>query len=94
MLALWWVWAIGGAVLLAITALLPEAILLGMAVSAFVVGLLLLVGGPVAVVMGGSVPLTLLVFGIVSFVIWVIVRRVIGVRPGQVRVWTTDINDD
>lgn len=90
MLNIWWVWLVGGVGLLIVTALLPEPILLGFALGAISIGILMAIGVP----LGASIPLTLLVFGLLSFVAWLIMRRWLGVRRGQVRVWTRDINED
>jgi len=72
---------------------LPGFILLGFAVGAGVVSALFLVGGPMAVWIGASFPLTLALFAVVSLVAWVGLRRMVGLRTGQVRRIDKDIND-
>jgi membrane protein implicated in regulation of membrane protease activity len=90
----WWVWAVA-AILLAIgEVLLPSFVLLGFAIGAGVVGLILLVGGPLAIWLASSLPLLLLVFAVISLVSWVALRRWLGVYRGQVRTFDRDINKD
>lgn len=94
MFGLWWVWA-GAALLLAILEIfIPGYIFLGFAAGAALTGLLILVGGPLAGAMAGSVPLTLLIFALLSLVSWWLMRRVFGVRDGQVKLFEHDINED
>ena len=57
------------------------------------VALILLVGGPLAVWLGGSLPVLLLVFAVVSLVSWLALRRWVGVYRGQVKTFDHDIND-
>lgn len=85
----WWVWMVAGAVLAILEVVLPGFILLGFAVGAALTGALLWFG-----VLGGSLGLLLLVFGIAALVAWLALRRLVGVRRGQVRVWNRDINDN
>ncbi|EBA05617.1 NfeD family protein [Sagittula stellata] len=83
----WWLWIAGGIVLLIVEVLAPGFIALGLAVGAFVVGLLLLVTGL------GSLPVTLLIWAVASLVAWLVIRKLVGERKGQVKIWTTDINE-
>lgn len=85
----WWVWMVAGAVLAILEVLLPGFILLGFALGAALTGTLLWFG-----VLGGSLGLLLLVFGIASLVAWLALRQLVGVRRGQVKVWNRDINDN
>jgi membrane protein implicated in regulation of membrane protease activity len=88
MWALWWVWG-AAAVLLAIgEVLLPSFVLLGFALGAAIVALLLLVG------LSGSVPVLLLVFAVASLISWLALRRWLGVYRGQVTTFDRDINDN
>ncbi|MEZ5776730.1 MAG: hypothetical protein R3E44_00060 [Paracoccaceae bacterium] len=84
----WWVWMIAGAVLAILEVAVPGFILLGFAVGAALTGLLLWLG-----LLGESLAMLLLVFAISSLVAWLALRRVVGVRHGQVKVWDRDIND-
>ncbi|WP_347311523.1 NfeD family protein [Defluviimonas sp. SAOS-178_SWC] len=85
----WWVWMIAGAVLAILEIMIPGFILLGFAVGAALTGLLLWLG-----VLGGSLAALVLVFAVASLVAWLVLRRVVGVRHGQVKVWNRDINDN
>jgi len=89
----WWLWGAAALVLGCLEMLLPGFILLGFAIGAGVVALLLLVGGPVAVGLTGSLPLTLVVFAVLSLLGWMALRRFVGVRDGQVKTFDHDVND-
>lgn len=84
----WWVWMIAGAVLGILEVVIPGFILLGFAIGAALTGLLLWAG-----VLGGSLAALLLVFAVASLIAWLALRKVAGVRRGQVKVWNHDIND-
>lgn len=85
---LWWVWMIAGAVLAILEILVSGFILLGFAIGAALTGLLLWLG-----VLGGSFATLILVFAVASLLAWLALRRVVGVRQGQVKVWDRDINE-
>ena len=91
MWSVWWVWIVGALVIGFLEVLAPAQIFLGFAVGAAVTGLALLIGVPG---LATSLPATLLLFAILSLVSWVVVRRLVGVRDGQVKVWERDINED
>jgi membrane protein implicated in regulation of membrane protease activity len=83
----WWAWVILGFALGVLEVLAPGFIFLGFAIGAVVTGVLVGLGipaGPTAVI---------LIFAVVSVLAWLILRRVVGVREGQVKVWDRDIND-
>ena len=89
----WWVWA-AAAIGLAVLELVVTAYLfLGFAGGAAVVAILFGFGGPMAAWMSASLPLTLLIFAVVSLVAWVALRKALGVQRGQVKTFDTDIND-
>jgi membrane protein implicated in regulation of membrane protease activity len=90
----WWIWAVAALVLAAGEVLLPSFVLLGFAIGAGIVGLILLVGGPLAAWLSGSLPLLLLVFAVISLASWLGLRRWLGVYRGQVKTFDHDINDD
>ena len=90
----WWVWGVAAIALAVGEVLLPSFVLLGFAIGAGVVALVLLVGGPLAVWLGASVPVLLLVFALVSLVSWLGLRRWLGVYRGQVKSFDRDINED
>jgi len=89
MWAIWWVWIVAGFALGVLEIILPGYIFVGFAIGAVVVG-----AGLGLSVLGGSLPLLLLVFAVVSLVAWVLLRRTLGVRSGQVKLWDRDINDN
>lgn len=84
----WWVWMLAGAVLAILEVLIPGFILLGFAIGAGLTGILIWIG-----VLGSSFGTMLLVFAFVSIIAWLALRRLVGVRRGQVKVWDRDIND-
>ncbi|MEO1046683.1 MAG: hypothetical protein AAFX04_14705, partial [Pseudomonadota bacterium] len=49
---------------------------------------------PKATATAGSLPFALLFFAICSLVAWLVLRKVLGVRQGQVKIWDRDINED
>ena len=91
MWATWWIWMIGALALAFVEVLIPAQVFLGFAVGAALTGLGLAFGVPG---LADSFPLTLVVFAALSLVAWVVIRRVLGVRPGQVKIWDRDINED
>ncbi len=84
----WWAWTVAGIVLAVLEILAPGYVLLGFAVGAVVIGGLLWAG-----ILGGSLPVLLLVFSVVSLLVWLVLRKVFGMRRGQVKIWKDDIND-
>jgi len=89
----WWAWIAGGLILGILEVLAPSAILLGFAVGAALVGTLFGIGGPISVWLAASFPLTLVVFALASVLAWIILRRIMGKRYNQPKIWETDIND-
>ena len=87
----WWVWVVAGLVLAGLELAIPGYIFLGFAVGAVLTGLgLALQWGLVGV----SLPVLLLIFAGLSLASWIVARRVLGIRTGQVKYWDRDINDD
>jgi membrane protein implicated in regulation of membrane protease activity len=93
MWAAWWVWGAAAIVLAVGEVLLPTFVLLGFAIGAGGVAVILLIGGPLAAALGGSVPVLVLVFAVVSLIAWLALRRWVGVYRGQVKTFDRDIND-
>ena len=85
----WWVWIVIGVTLAVAEVMLPGFILLGFAIGAALVGLLLLIG-----LLGGNFYVLLLIFAVASLAAWVVLRRLVGIRKGQVKLWDRDINDN
>jgi membrane protein implicated in regulation of membrane protease activity len=94
MWGLWWVWLSGAVVLGLIEIVVPGYVFLGFALGAAITGVVLLVGGPVAGALAGSVPAVALFFAVVSLLAWLGLRRVLGIRKGQIKVFDRDINED
>jgi membrane protein implicated in regulation of membrane protease activity len=88
MWAIWWVWIVAGFALGVLEVIVPGYIFLGFAIGAVVVG-----AGLGLSVLGGSLPVLLVAFAIVSLLAWVLLRRTLGVRAGQVKLWDRDINE-
>lgn len=86
----WVFWMIAAVILAILEVFAPSFIFLGFAIGAAVVGLILLIGGAAISL---SLPMTLLVFAVISLMSWIALRQVLGVRKGQVKVWDKDIND-
>ncbi len=84
---LWWAWVVFGVALAVLEVLVPGFIFLGFAVGAVLVGVLVGLG-----LLGGSGPVLALVFAVLSLGAWIVRRRVVGVKEGQVKVWDKDIN--
>ena len=89
MWSVWWIWIVGGVALGAAEMIIPGYIFLGFAAGAVATGLLLALG-----IGGQSLPVTLLVFALLSVLAWVAMRALLGVRRGQVRHIDRDINDN
>lgn len=88
MWALWWVWMAGAVALGILEIFAPGFVFLGFAVGAALTGILLAVG------LNPSLPWLLLIFAVVSLVSWLGLRRGLGIRKGQVKIWDRDINED
>lgn len=87
--AQWWVWGVAAVALAVGEVLLPSYVLLGFGIGAGAVAAMLLVG----VTFGGSLPILLLVFAVLSLISWLGLRRWLGVMHGQVKTFDHDIND-
>ena len=94
MWAEWWVWMSGAVVLGILEVIVPGYVFIGFGVGAAVTGLILLVGGPLATWLAESWTMTALVFAVASLVSWIGLRRVLGVRKGQITTFDRDINED
>ncbi|MGA0539636.1 NfeD family protein [Neotabrizicola sp. VNH66] len=85
---LWWAWIVLGFALGVVEIFAPGFIFLGFAVGAGLTGVLVGLG------IGAGLPLLLLIFAVLSLIAWAGLRRLSGKRPGQVKVWDRDINDN
>lgn len=84
-----WLWLIAALVLAGLELLAPAWFFLGAAIAVGIMGLALLAG-----IYTGSLPVALVVTALLTGLVWFLLRRLIGVQPGQVRIWDRDINDD
>ena len=88
MWTVWWVWLVAGFALGVLEILAPGFIFLGFAIGAVATGILLAVG-----LLGGILPILLVVFAALSLLAWFALRATMGVHKHQVKIWTKDIND-
>ena len=93
MWALWWVWMAAALALGILEMLVPAFLFLGFALGAGLTGLTLLFGGDLALWLGASLPRLLVYFAVLSLIAWLALRKAVGVRHGQVKIWDRDIND-
>lgn len=84
----WWAWVVLGFALGVLEILAPGYIFLGFAIGAVLTGVVVGVGVP------AGLPALLVVFAVASLVAWLVLRRTMGVRQGQVKIWDRDINDN
>lgn len=87
--SVWWVWVVAGFVIGALEVVVPGYIFLGFAIGAVMTGLFLGFG-----ILSGGPAFLVLTFALCSVVAWLALRRTMGVRRGQVKVWDRDINDN
>lgn len=90
----WWLWALAAILLAGLELLLPGYVFLGFALGAALVALIFGLSLPSTALLAGSLPITLVVFAIISLASWLALRRMLGVQPSQRRIWTRDINED
>lgn len=87
--SVWWVWVVAGFVIGALEVVVPGYIFLGFAIGAVMTGLFIGLG-----ILSGGPAFLVLTFALCSVVAWLALRRTMGVRRGQVKVWDRDINDN
>ena len=85
----WWVWMSTALLLATAEVIIPGWIFLGFAMGALVMGALLLIG-----VAGLSLPITLVIFAVLSLLSYIGLRWVFGLKTGQVTLFDRDINDN
>jgi membrane protein implicated in regulation of membrane protease activity len=85
---LWWVWMSAALVMVTLEVLVPGYIFLGFAIGAFALGLLVLLG-----LSGLGLPVSLVIFAVLSLLAYLVLRRVLGLKEGQVKIWHRDVND-
>ncbi|VDC23322.1 NfeD family protein [Pseudogemmobacter humi] len=84
----WWAWIVLGVVLGVIEIIVPGYIFVGFAIGAALTGVLVGLG------ISAGLPLLMLIFAILSLLAWLAMRRIMGQREGQVKIWERDINDN
>ncbi|MFO1203496.1 MAG: hypothetical protein U1E58_12755 [Tabrizicola sp.] len=84
----WWAWVILGFALGVLEILAPGFIFLGFAIGAVLTGVVVGLGIP------AGIPALILIFAVASVAAWLVLRRTMGVREGQVKIWDRDINDN
>ena len=89
--SVWWVWMVGALLLAILEVVAPAQIFFGFALGAAGVGFALLLEVPG---LAGSMPAMLLLFAVVSLIAWLVIRRAVGIRKGQLKVFDHDINEE
>jgi membrane protein implicated in regulation of membrane protease activity len=85
----WWAWVVLGFALGVLEVLAPGYIFVGFAIGAVLTGILVGVG-----LAPSGFAVLLAVFAVLSVISWLAMRRIMGVRKGQVKLWDRDINDN
>lgn len=93
MLANWWVWIAAGLVLGIIEVIAPAYVFAGFAIGAVLTGTVMGLGLPGSGWMMASSFNALVVFAVLSLAAWLVMRRVVGIRRGQVKTIDHDVND-
>lgn len=89
----YWVWFAFALALAILEIFAPGFIFVGFAIGAALVGVVLLFDWSPAAWLAGSLPLTLVVFAVLSLLAWIVLRLVLGKRDGQIKRWDKDINE-
>ncbi|MEY1557363.1 NfeD family protein [Yoonia sp. R2331] len=84
----WWVWMSAALAMATLEVIVPGYIFLGFAAGAFFVGAMLLLG-----LTGMSLPVMLVIFAVLSLIAFLALRKVFGLKNGQVKIWDRDINE-
>lgn len=84
----WWFWVVAGLALGILELFAPGYIFLGFMVGALGTGVLIGVG-----VLGGSFPVALTAFAVLSLIAWVVMRATLGKRANAVKTFERDVND-
>lgn len=90
----WWLWIVAGVVLALVELVVPGYVFLGTAAGAVILGGVLWADIWPSAWLEGSLANHLLFLAVVSLVVWVVLRRALGLRRGQVKLWDRDINED
>ena len=93
MLATWWVWIAGGLAIAILELLVPGYIFVGFAIGAVLTGVAMGLELPGSAWIMASTGNALTVFAVLSLASWLSLRKLLGVRHGQVKHIDHDIND-
>lgn len=85
----WWVWMCVAVVFAILEVVIPAWVFLGFAIGAAAMGLLLLLN-IISLGLAGAI----LAFAVLSLAGYLVLRAVFGLKPGQVKIWDRDINDN
>lgn len=85
---LWWAWVAGGVGIAILELFAPGFYFLGFAGGAVLTGLL------VAIAPGIAGPWAFAIFAVLSVLVWLGLRRAVGIRSGQYKRIDTDINEN
>lgn len=91
---LWWIWIAAGLVLAILEIIVPGFLFAGFALGAVVTGAIIGLHLPGMGWMTGSLEVSLVVFAVISVVAWLVMRRLMGVRQGQMKRIDHDINEN
>lgn len=94
MAAMWWAWVAAGMAIAILEVLIPGYIFVGIALGMVGAGLILWTGVWPATWMDVSFANTLLMASVIALVAWAMLRLTLGVRKGQTKIITRDINED
>lgn len=86
---IWWAWILAGLAIGAVELLVPGYAFVGFGLGALMTGGLVWAG-----MLGASVAAQLAVFALLSVGFWIALRRILGLRPGQVKRIDRDINEN
>lgn len=84
--SIWWIWISGALVLAILEVVLPGYIFLGFALGALALGALLFMGVSL------SAPIIWLAFAVLSLAAYLALRKIFGLKTGQVKIFKDDIN--
>ncbi|MCB1389641.1 MAG: hypothetical protein KDK12_10955 [Rhodobacteraceae bacterium] len=91
---LWWIWIAAGLALAILEIIVPGFLFAGFALGAVVTGAIIGLGLPGMGWMTGSLVVSLVVFAVISVIAWLVMRRLMGVRQGQMKRIDHDINEN
>lgn len=94
MAAMWWAWVAAGMAIAILEVLMPGYIFVGIALGMIGTGVILWAGVWPAAWMDASFANALLMAALIALIAWAMLRLTIGVRKGQSKIITRDINED